>query len=127
MSKDHPRLRRFWWILLSIISACWLVYGAFAMVIGLAVDPRIRWGLLGVAVVSLFFFGGLAWAPLRRAARGHPALVYALAVVLLGCGFWALLRDDASPAALGAGVALMVGGVYGLTLPALLRGQGGRF
>ena len=121
MTKDHPRMRRFWWILFSIIGALWTLYGAFAMVIGLIADPVVRWAMLGALVVCGLFFAALAWKPSHDFAIRHSILMVAMAALMIGGGFYCLLRGRPAPAVTGAGIFLMVGGTMALTMPRLLR------
>src|SRR3954469_24192361 len=97
MSKDYPRMRRFWWILFFIIGALWTIYGLFAMVIGLIVYPALRWAMLGAFVVAGLFFGAVAWKPTHDFAIRHSMLMYGLGAVMIAGGFYCLFRDTPPP------------------------------
>lgn len=121
MTKDYPRMRRFWWILFSIINGLWMIYGAFALVVGLIVDPALRWAMLGALAVCGLFFGAVAWKPTHDFAMRHSIVVMALGAAMVAGGLYCLFQDAAPPSVAGAGIFLLVGGTLVLTMPMLLR------
>jgi len=123
MPKDYPRMRKFWFWLLTIISGLYTVYGFVLMVPGLITDPMMRYACLAAFGICGVFVAALMWGPSHRFVLRHPYLLYGTGAAMFGLGIYLLMTTPPATPLLAPGLGLMVLGIFVFILAFVTRDE----
>lgn len=123
MAKDYPRMRKFWYWLLAIISGIYTVYGGILMVLGLVTDPDMRLAFLVAIALGAVFVGVLMWGPSHRFVLRHPYLLYGTGAAMFGAGCYLAFTIPSTSPLLSPGLGVMVLGMFVFILAFVTRDE----